>query len=186
MALRARYPSLILSGLCCIGICLAERTHANQAANGGGAAATEQDRQEAARTEAHDRFAMALEAERLHVLLARALGLPTPSMLDVLYLPMVAYVLDQANQASFADIERALRRTNSGIHLFAVHESLNTNPRARVAALPGRPATSHWVFMSNEGPDVARIHRRDNRIGSDEENLRLLETAGIRMRATSI
>ena len=176
MALQTRFLSLILAGSFFLTAGFSKRAYADPSGS----------RDEAARVEELDRFAMRLEAARLQVLFARATGQPAPPLMIVLFPPMVAYVRNPANQASFADIERALRRTNSGIHLFAVHESRMTDTRLRVTPLPGRPPTSHWLFMSNQGPEAARTHRRENGIGSDEENLRLLETVGVLSAVTAL
>lgn len=126
-----------------------------------------------------DQFAIELEALRLRVLLARSLGHLTPPLFTLIYEQLFDFVLNPQNNASLSDVERSLRRINSGIFLFAVHKLFITDTHITIYPLPGKPATQYWLFLSVEGPDMALTDRTDFAVGSDEENLRLLDTVGI-------
>jgi hypothetical protein len=93
------------------------------------------------------------------------------------------YPIVNGNQASFAQIEAGLRRMNTGVHLFAVHKShLQRTGQDRdlcVQALSGKPATDYYLFISGQGPEVARQHMAELGITSREENLILLQNVGV-------
>lgn len=129
-----------------------------------------------------DELAIDLEAERLIFIITGTRNFSLRA--TELMLPPV-----QRGLVTFAQIEQALRRMNTGIHLFAVHKRMLENtPNTRsicVSALPGQPATDYYIFVSAEGPQAAQRHATSLQIASPQENLQNLATVGILTVCTS-
>lgn len=126
-----------------------------------------------------DQFAVMLQGN--YLIGQMMYGGITGDLESEIYNAVYQYVLTPENNATFYDVEYALRRTNSSLHLFAIEAKHNEYANLTEIVPVSGGTTSHFLFISLGGPNNAEANRLKYGVGDDLSNLELLKRVGIRV-----